>query len=319
MEWLALLNREELELILNYLHPTDRVAASLASRLFSELRTDRGGVCVRCAELHKCPQWPAGLCMVDLTHPRHKRRTRAVELLAAMKFDMLDPLLAAAHAGAVRSVAGTRHSMYSAVNGLLARLLFHPRPDVRLVATTAIAGMWAKDLANGSRANCSRQEMRVRHLLALRDLGTLDPLVLAQYAGTVARMLDVADRDVRRVALDTLGKLEPAAIAQCAGAVVRMIADDDWYVRRAAMWTIYKLEPMTLAHHAMGIVRQLDNSEWHVRLASVQVMGKLQPVALMKHARCIVQALDDENSEVRRAAEETLRRLGPTALVCLNR
>ena len=65
MEWLSLLNREELELIFNYLHRTDRVAASLASRLFSELRADRGGGCVRCAELHQCLQWPAGLCLVE--------------------------------------------------------------------------------------------------------------------------------------------------------------------------------------------------------------------------------------------------------------
>ena len=314
---ISALHREELELIFNALHRKDRVAASLASRLFNELRPerDRFRVCLRCARLHQFPQWPVGLCLADLTDPHHERRIHAIELLASLDFDALDPMLIAVHAGAIRRAAdNARLRIHSAAQLLSARLRLHCIPEVRMAAAKAIANMRAEDLDRCTEVPLAWKERRAMHLVGMRDIGALDPVVLVQYAGTVARKLDDVDRDVRRVAMETLGKLEPAEIAQYAGAVVRKLEDDDWYVRRAASWVLGKLEPAALAQHAVHVAQKLRHAEWHVRLVSMKMLGELQPATIAIHARVVTQMLTDDNSEVRHAAVQTLGRLVPAEL-----
>ena len=113
-------------------------------------------------------------------------------------------------------------------------------------------------------------------LQALRSLGRLAPMALAQHAVAIAHKLDDSDVDVRYEALKTLGQLESGALALHTTDILRKLDDADADVRYAAVKVLGKLQSVVLTPHIGAITERLSDSDLGVQIAVREVLGSMR-------------------------------------------
>lgn len=287
-----------------------------------------------------------GVLVSDLDNTDREKR-----LIALQSLDKLDPMLASVHAGAImRTMCDPYYQSRISIQArhTLQRLLCNNRSEVRIVATTAIAGMLDDD------------NRRVREE-AVHTMGYMDPTLAVAHADAIARSLcDRSDSRIHPAAQSTLINLgrdhRPDVRLAATKPIVEMLSDSNSNVREGAMDTLANMDPLVVALHAGAIVRVLneqshkpnktahaaahtldklrrdcrqevhlataksiadiiDDSSWIIRQAAVCTLGKLDLVGdLAQYAGVIARMLDDPIDRVYTEAIRALQRQQPAVI-----
>ena len=107
-------------------------------------------------------------------------------------------------------------------------------------------------------------------------------------------------------ALRSLGWLAPVALAQHAVAIAQKLDDSDVDVRYETLTTLGKLDSSVLVVYTCDILRKLDDTDADVRYAAVKVLGRLHPAALTPHIGAITALLSDSDIGVQIAVRDVL-------------